>query len=262
MSKTSHILCIAAGHGEGQYAPKLGFNTFAGRLSEIVTGDLWIGHRPVLEKLTPLRSSLLGGRRIMDVIFAAVPKDGVETKGLFSEITDILGGFVNHDEIDYPAHIQIIPYYLFRYRGEFLSYERPVTGGDDRLHGKISIGIGGHIDLVDVKVAQDGSIDLEATLEAGGKREGVEELGIEIDETKVRLVGTIYAKDTEVDRVHLGVVGIYDLSDDEHAKLNVNHEIGLHSFTTMGALKALVDGDETKTLETWSRLIIETNPLA
>lgn len=263
MSKTAHILCMEAGHGPGAYAPETGFTVLKGKLSDTLTGNLWIGPRQVLEGFKPVEGAggpLSGVMAMFEKVTSAADRGMSVVADLVSDA--LAGAHADAAATVYPTHVQVIPYYLFRYRGEFLSYERPVTGNDDRLHGKISIGIGGHVDLKDVEVHEDGSIDLESTLVIGGKREALEELGIDIAPRQLRWIGTIYATDTEVDRVHVGIVGIYDLDEKEHAALDVNHEIGQHTFATLGALQAVVEGDETKTLETWTRLIIESNPLA
>lgn len=266
MSKTAHILCVSAGHGEGQFAPAIGFTTLKGAVADVIAGDLWVGPRPRLETLKPVQP-VKDGLGILDAVVGMV--GGV--KETPKDLTDVLAGMMSMGQAmrgdavpqtAYPAFIQIIPYYLFRNQGRYLRYLRTTTGGDARLHGKISVGIGGHIDLADVIGNAEGQIDLEATLSLAGKREADEEIGVAIDEQAFRYIGTIYATDTEVDRVHVGVVGVCDLTDVQAAAIVNNHEIGDHAFMTLADVKSEADADENKTLETWTRLVIESNPLA
>lgn len=69
-------------------------------------------------------------------------------------------------------------------------------GGDSRLQGKISIGLGGHM---------DGGEDMDTAL----YRELEEEVGLKIDDIVSAVYrGSIYSEETEVDSVHLGLVYI------------------------------------------------------
>src|SRR2546422_11719117 len=68
-----------------------------------------------------------------------------------------------------PSFKQIIPYLLVRHRGRLFLVQRSTEGGETRLHGKYSIGVGGHINRGGVEGAQD-------VLDAGMKREMEEEL--------------------------------------------------------------------------------------
>ena len=55
---------------------------------------------------------------------------------------------------------QIIPYVVLRCGGNYLTYTRGATGGESRLHAKISMGFGGHVDLPDIKTDEKGLLDL------------------------------------------------------------------------------------------------------
>src|SRR2546426_4017693 len=68
-----------------------------------------------------------------------------------------------------PSFKQIIPYLIVRHRGRLFLVQRSTEGGETRLHGKYSIGVGGHINRGDV----EGALDVIA---AGLKRELEEEL--------------------------------------------------------------------------------------
>jgi predicted NUDIX family phosphoesterase len=95
-----------------------------------------------------------------------------------------------------PAFKQLIPYVVVRDGEETFLMERTAAGGDPRLHGKGSIGVGGHLNPVDR--GQD-------PLLAGLAREWAEEL----DATwapRFELVGMLNDDSNPVGSVHLGVV--------------------------------------------------------
>jgi predicted NUDIX family phosphoesterase len=219
MSKEAHIICIAAGKGEGRYSPNLGFTPFGDKGISEIKGNVWVGPRQTLETIKP-----------------------------------------NAESSPFPQYLQVIPYYLIENNGKYLRYVRPVAGNDDRLHGKVSIGIGGHIDLADAFIDNKGMIDLAKTLEKAGKREGKEEIGLDIQDGSFRYVGTIYATTTEVDKVHLGIVGICHVDDETAASITKSEEIEDHDFKTFDEIQAEVQ-DEGKFLETWTHLIIESASL-
>lgn len=89
-----------------------------------------------------------------------------------------------------PAFRQVIPYVtVISDRGDILVYDR--AGSEDRLHGLMSIGFGGHIE------------EPEGILESAA-RELEEELGLtHCDLKPVR--GPILLSETMVDKVHMGL---------------------------------------------------------
>lgn len=95
---------------------------------------------------------------------------------------------------------QLIPYVVFaRYVGgeiEILSYYRTTKGGEGRLHGKASIGIGGHINSQD------------SNYETAMIRELREEIAIPDQWTAdmFPVIGLINDETTPVGAVHLGIV--------------------------------------------------------
>ena len=74
--------------------------------------------------------------------------------------------------------------------------ERTTAGGDPRLHGKASIGVGGHLNPVDAG---------EDPLQGGLRREWAEELVADW-EPQFDLVGLLNDDTNPVGSVHLGVV--------------------------------------------------------
>jgi len=147
-----------------------------------------------------------------------------------------------------PSFKQLIPYVIFQYRSEsgtphIFQYTRGKGQGEQRLRSKRSIGIGGHISSEDAVRGEP--------YEVGMQRELSEEVIIE-SEYSPRLVGLLNDDETEVGRVHLGVVHVFDVkqprvrpreADILDAGFSPVHELlkDLHGFETWSqiCLKAL-----------------------
>ena len=108
-----------------------------------------------------------------------------------------------HEFIDRPAaeedpsYKQIIPYVVLTRKGLVFATRRLNKGGESRLHGKVSIGIGGHINPVD-------ETDRRSVLMKGLERELDEEVYIQ---RRGELVpqGFINDDGNGVGAVHLGL---------------------------------------------------------
>lgn len=104
---------------------------------------------------------------------------------------------------------QLIPYVIFRHRDadgqtSLFQYTRGTRLDESRLHGKRSIGVGGH-------VARDDRIsNSEVPYAAAMHRELYEEVIIDTP-VEMRCVGLINDDETPVGQVHLGVVHIADV---------------------------------------------------
>jgi predicted NUDIX family phosphoesterase len=109
-----------------------------------------------------------------------------------------------------PSFKQLIPYVIFRHVDDggqetIFQYRRGKGQGEQRLHAKRSIGVGGHISSDDERSVGD-----LHPYEEGMRRELEEEVDIRTPYTQ-RLVGLINDDETEVGTVHLGVVHLFDV---------------------------------------------------
>src|SRR5262245_26677858 len=95
---------------------------------------------------------------------------------------------------------QVIPYVVVRRGDALLLLERKKKQGEARLHGKLSIGVGGHINPVDDGGAGGGDVLLE-----GLRRELDEELDVQ-GALDVRAAGFLNDDSTDVGAVHYGLV--------------------------------------------------------
>ena len=102
-----------------------------------------------------------------------------------------------------PDYKQLIGYVLLKdvNTNEVLVYKRLVGGGEARLHGKASVGIGGHMNEVEGKTIFE-------MLKINAARELNEEVGVSEEEAlnNLHFIGLINDDKTEVGQVHVGVV--------------------------------------------------------
>jgi predicted NUDIX family phosphoesterase len=154
-----------------------------------------------------------------------------------------------HEVEEDPGYKQLIPYVIFRYRdgsGEetVFQYTRGTGQGEGRLHRKRSVGIGGHISVLDADPDAAASPYAE-----GMRRELEEEVAIDTPYTS-RCVGLINDDQTEVGRVHLGVVHLFDV--ERPAVRPREADITHGGFRPVREI--LADMSE---FETWSQICLE-----
>lgn len=147
------------------------------------------------------------------------------------------------------SYRQVIPYIVLQYGDRFIRYTRTPAGGEARLHGRTSIGLGGHIDVADVK-ARGQEIDLLATLETAAERELMEELG-GVDCESQGWIGVLVDNESAVGRVHIGVIGLWRLSRLPGGV--VEDAIGAVSCCALDEL-----WDDSERLEGWSAMLLPT----
>ena len=145
-----------------------------------------------------------------------------------------------------PSHKQLIPYCIFKCGDRVLHYTRGKAGGENRLHAKISVGVGGHINPVDMGEGRQGA----AAYYAAVQREIDEELDIKGD-YEMRIVGLLNDDSNPVGQVHLGVVHVVELENEEVS----SREDALTDLSW--ATIAELNGDLFERLETWSQLCVE-----
>ena len=139
---------------------------------------------------------------------------------------------------DDPTSKQLIPYVVVRDAERVFLMERTDAGGDRRLHGKASIGVGGHLNPVD---------EGEDALMAGLRREWDEELNAEWT-PEFQLVGLLNDDSNPVGAVHLGVV--FTVEAKGRAVDVREREKLTGAFAAPDVVRAAWDR-----LETWSQLV-------
>ncbi|HXB01427.1 MAG TPA: NUDIX domain-containing protein [Opitutaceae bacterium] len=183
----------------------------------------------------------------------AVPRPAIENflkQGFFeSNGADLMGTIADQSVFldrkqaeEDPSHKQIIPYILVTNDGRFLLYKRTKKQGESRLHNKLSLGFGGHINDIDGNRETDTNLILAAMI-----RELNEEVFIP-SVRQVSIVGFINDDSNLVGKVHLGVAFVVEAANDRFV---VNEpEMIEAKWCDAKAIEEIFPN-----LETWSQLL-------
>ena len=140
---------------------------------------------------------------------------------------------------------QPIPYMLVMVGDKFFAYERLSNSGESRLHNKLSMGIGGHMNpLAD---------QWESNLYENIYRELNEELHIESDESpQIEILGYINDELDEVGKVHIGILGLIKYKNGVFIEVKETDQLagGLYSA------EQLLHQDNYNRLENWSKIVL------
>jgi len=153
-----------------------------------------------------------------DIIFKDGKWQGLKTRSTSSGQADNLDYYValikkncefkrRGDMENDPSWQQIIPYIIFNYKDQYFLYRYLKKAGEQRLRNDYIIGVGGHINQVDVRPGED-------VLEAGMNREWNEEIDYK-GKLEKKLIGILNDDRRPVEAVHLGLVYLFrgDSSD-------------------------------------------------
>jgi predicted NUDIX family phosphoesterase len=182
--------------------------------------------------------------RVFVVPRSAVPDHaawyGVRTDGLgaFVASVETVGRYEPRAQVEPdPTLKQIIPYLVLRDGPRYFLMQRTTAGGDVRLHGRYSIGVGGHLNPGD------------GGLLGGLLREWAEELAADFVPT-FELVALLNDDTTPVGSVHLGAVYLADAAGRPVAIRETDKLTG--AFADPVEVAAVRDR-----LETWSALVFD-----
>ncbi len=140
---------------------------------------------------------------------------------------------------------QIIPYCLVTCGDQVFLLRRTSQGGEARLHGRLSVGVGGHINPVDEEVGD--------VVEAGADRELEEEVAVDAPYVR-KPVGIINDDASPVGSVHFGIVFRIEV---ERPEVRVRETDQLEGeFVSRAALGEML-ANERDRFETWSSLILD-----
>jgi predicted NUDIX family phosphoesterase len=186
----------------------------------------------------------MGEERVLVVPREAVPDEaawyGLRTDGLgaFVELVERDGRYKPRSLMEQdPAFKQIIPYLVLRDGSRYFLMQRMSAGGDVRLHGRYSIGVGGHLNPGD------------GGLLGGLNREWAEELAADFV-PEFRLVALLNDDTTAVGAVHLGAVYVADAAGRAVTIRETDKLIG--DFAEAAEVAAVKER-----LETWSALVFD-----
>ena len=151
------------------------------------------------------------------------------------------------------SYLQPIPYTIIKQGSKYFAYTRLEGGGEARLHGKTSIGAGGHMDPI------DNAWNFEHLLAVNNARELEEELfildenGKEIDNhyelsKESTIVGLGYTDISSVDAVHTAIYNIITIPEEWDVKVK-EADILKGDFKTLEQIKEM-------NLENWSKMAL------
>lgn len=153
--------------------------------------------------------------------------------------------------------LQLIPYIVLRrpdvkFGDDYFVYARGKGGEEARLHGNLSLGLGGHVDHM-----PDEGETLLTLLQREGEREYREEAaGVLIEPLK--FVGLIVDNTNPVGRVHLGLLCFVNTTENQELKLEAD-VIENGQWLEISDLLSpdLLSQDGIDRLENWTRAVVD-----
>jgi predicted NUDIX family phosphoesterase len=154
------------------------------------------------------------------------------------------GFFADRDRVEEePALKQVIPYALIARDDAIFLFRRSDRGAERRLHGLLSVGVGGHVNPVDqADVVRDAL-----------RRELLEEM-ILPPRLDVRIVGLVNNDTTPVGSVHVGVVAVVRPGP---GPVNVREEDTMSGAFVSRAELLAQHARARATFEGWSALLLD-----
>lgn len=188
-------------------------------------------------------------------LFWSGPFRGVSSVGLDEYLARVrqFGVFRRRGDVeDDPSLKQIIPYLVVQSSSRYMLFQRTQAGGEGRLHGLYSIGVGGHIARADGDGVYDGD-GADDVVAAGLRRELDEELIVDGPWT-ARLAGVLNDDENAVGQVHFGLVHVVDVPSGRVAIRETDRLTGrLAGISEVRAVYAQ--------METWSQLVLDAGIL-
>ena len=154
--------------------------------------------------------------------------------------------FMEREKAEYDDTVkQIIPYVVIRREGKYFLLRRLKKQTEARLHDKLSLGVGGHINPTEEKA--------EDPLEAGLLRELAEEVAVETVDS-LTAVGFLNENNGGVSDYHAALVCL----------LEAKGEVSVRETEKMSGRWATLQElrDVLPRLETWSQIVVEKVILA
>lgn len=181
-----------------------------------------------------------------NLTFQGVNSDKVTLNKVVSNLADNYSVMRRGDAEENPEFKQPIPYCVLKRGNEVFVYERLQGGGETRLHSKLSLGVGGHMNKFEVENFNEQlSVNLERELE--------EELIIEGARLSLETIGLINDDLNEVGKVHIGLLVIVEL--DVNASVSVREVDQLNGFWL--TVDELSKPNTYERLESWSQFVVD-----
>lgn len=142
-------------------------------------------------------------------------------------------------------YLQPIPYIVIKRGDQFYATQRLQGAGEGRLHGKIALGAGGHMNPLD-------GASIGEVIEENTKRELEEELDIQGKYT-LEMIGLINDDSDDLNRVHIGVLGFLELEETGEVTVKETEQL-LGQWYTLDELR---DREIYERLENWGKIVVD-----
>lgn len=154
---------------------------------------------------------------------------------------------------DDEAFRQLLPYVVVKYQGKVFTYRRGGAGDESRLHSKLSVGLGGHVDSTPMN-----DMSLAEHLQNEACHEIEEEIGIAVSPAQIQMTHFIVDNSDAVGRVHLGLLIELELSHAQYIVSCDKLEAGQieHAYYTPPS-ELYTNHTKFNRLENWSQMAIE-----
>ncbi|MEK4566292.1 hypothetical protein MKX54_16610 [Alkalihalobacillus sp. FSL R5-0424] len=179
--------------------------------------------------------------------FQGLTGEKTTTDAIMKQIKETYKEMRRGDAEEDPSFKQPIPYVVIRRGDEFFAYERLAGGGESRLHNKLSLGFGGHMNHIEAD-------SFDEVLRINTDRELDEELELaEEDKVSIETIGLINDDESEVGRVHIGILSVLDVKETAQVSVKETDQIAGHWMK----LEQLADKDQYDRMETWSQFVVD-----
>lgn len=146
-----------------------------------------------------------------------------------------------------PTYKQPIPYLVVAVGDKIFTYKRLSGGGESRLHSKISIGVGGHMNV------SDPNYNFDQLLCDNAFRELNEELEIDYDgHLDMEIVSFINDDSDEVGKAHVGILLLAKFPEGTSIKVRETDQLE----GSLLSIDDLTSPTKYNQLENWSRFAL------
>lgn len=171
-----------------------------------------------------------------EILFAKEKWQGLKTDNIEEFYSFILKNLevMNRGEAEQNENYkQIIPYVLYKHQNKFFLYEYIKGATETRLHHNYILGIAGHINPI------EGTND---PIKENMMREWEEEVNFKGNILNKKLIGILNDDRRDVERVHLGLIYIFEGDSDEISIKEIEKMKG--EMLTLEEMKPLIGSAE------------------
>ncbi|PED64034.1 NUDIX domain-containing protein [Priestia megaterium] len=182
-----------------------------------------------------------------ELAFQGTLQDRETVEIIATNIADSYISIRRGDAEEQPKYKQPIPYAIIQRGNDIYLYERLSGGGETRLHNKLSLGVGGHMNPI------DNAKDFNEVLEINLERELEEELVITDKNFTVTPIGLINDDSDPVGEVHIGVLCVIKVSEDSEVYVREVDQLAGWWIS----LEELKQKEVFDRLENWSKIAVD-----